>query len=101
MGTSCCDCCAIHKSGEKRRRERTDTGGDLNDEKEMWDCSESESTLERIVQEKLVIGPEAKALIEGDNKEGCVEYLLLAEHEENERDPTVSAYSIVQKRNKG
>lgn len=53
------------------------------------------------MQEKLVIGPEAKALIEGDNKEGCVEYLLLAEHEENERDPTVSAYSIVQKRNKG
>ena len=53
------------------------------------------------MQEKLVIGPEAKALIEGDNKEGCVENLLLAEHEENERDPTVSAYSIVQKRNKG
>lgn len=78
LGTNCCDCCAIHRSIDWRVIDLTDARGDLNDEKEMGDCCDLKSTVNWLVESELVIAAEAKTFIKGDDKEGCVECLLLA-----------------------
>ena len=101
LGTKCCDCCAIHKSIDGEERHLTDARGDLNDEEEMREGCELKSTVNWFMKSALVVVTEPKALIKGDNKEGCVECLFLSAAYGIAKTRTVSVDSIVQKQNKG